>query len=87
MGAKVTLYTRPGCGPCVAMKDALTRAGIVFEVVDVTTSEAGQCRVAELGYKQAPVVDAGTLHWSGVQPAKVQELVALLAEERSLVGA
>ncbi len=45
---KVVLYGQPGCGPCVAVKASLERAGIAYEYVDVTTSPEALAHVKEL---------------------------------------
>ncbi|MBT2519095.1 glutaredoxin family protein [Streptomyces sp. ISL-90] len=87
MSTHVVLYTKPGCGPCMGMKAALERVGIAFEIVDLSTNEAALRRVRELGYQQAPVVDAGSLHWSGMRPDKVHELATRLALEPAGVNA
>lgn len=46
---KVVLYAQPGCGPCVAVKASLDRAGMPYEYVDVTTSPEALEHVKALG--------------------------------------
>lgn len=70
----VVLYGKPGCGPCVAVKAALKRAGIEYVYVDVTTSPKGLEHVQELGYQHTPVIVTTDDHWTDFRP---DELAAL----------
>lgn len=71
---KVTLYTAPGCGQCVATRSSLDSKGITYEIVDLSTDAAAVARVKNLGYLQAPVVITDDDHWSGFRPDKVNAL-------------
>lgn len=53
---------------------ALDTKGIAYEVVDLSEDDAALALVQELGYMQAPVVVAGSDHWSGFRPDKIQGL-------------
>lgn len=65
----LTVYTRPGCGPCKATVRHLTRAGIPHTTVDVSTDKIAAAAIKGLGYEAAPVIvfDEYT-HWSGYRP-------------------
>lgn len=70
----VVLYGKPGCGPCVAVKAALERAGIEYVYVDVTTSPEGLEHVRELGYQHTPVIETSDDHWTDFRPDKLAAL-------------
>ena len=73
---QVTVYTTPTCPQCDMTKKTLTRGGVQFDVVDLSTDEAAMKYVTnELGYNAAPVVVAGTQHWSGFRHGAIQNLV------------
>lgn len=61
----ITVYSQPGCGPCIAVKKHLASAGVGFEVRDVRQDEAAAAEVAALGYQGTPVVVAGDMHTYG----------------------
>lgn len=77
---KVVLYGQSGCGPCVAVKASLDRAGAAYEYVDVTISEEALAHARELGYAHTPVIENGDDHWTDFRPDK---LAALAAEVRA----
>lgn len=62
----LTVYTKPGCGPCKATIRHMTRHGIPHTVVDITKDKLAEATILGLGYVSAPVVvfDEYT-HWSG----------------------
>lgn len=74
----ITVYTKPSCVQCVATYRALDKAGITYDVVDLSQDTAARDYVMALGYLQAPVVfvDEST-HWSGFRPEKLKSLVRL----------
>lgn len=76
MSITITAYTKPACVQCTATYRALDAKGIEYEVRDLSTDEAALQAVKDLGYLQAPVVVAGTEHWSGFRPDKIQQLTA-----------
>ena len=61
----VTVYTKPACVQCNATYKALDKAGVAYDVVDITLDNEARDYVMALGYLQAPVVVAGNEHWSG----------------------
>lgn len=70
----VTVYTKPACVQCNMTYRALDKNGIEYNVVDVTEDAAALEHIKGLGYMQAPVVVAGSDHWSGFQPDKINAL-------------
>ncbi|MGO1200054.1 MAG: glutaredoxin-like protein NrdH [Dermabacteraceae bacterium] len=70
----VTVYSKPLCVQCDATKRALTKAGIDYDVVDVTEDAEGLTKIKALGYVQAPVVITGDGHWSGFRPDRIKAL-------------
>ena len=73
---KVVLYGQPHCGPCVAVKASLERAGIAYVYVDVTTSPEALAHVKDLGYQHTPVIETADDHWTDFRPDKVAALAA-----------
>ena len=62
----IIIYTSPGCGPCVATKRALDRAGLAYEEragADWPEEVERLARIA--GSRQGPLVVAGDQVWSG----------------------
>ncbi|WP_454044389.1 glutaredoxin family protein [Cellulosimicrobium sp. Marseille-Q8652] len=74
MTAPVTVYTQPHCMPCTATKRQLTRRGIPYAEVDLTTDPAALALVQSLGHQAAPVVIAGDQHWSQYRPDRINAL-------------
>ena len=60
----ITVYTKPACVQCNATYKALDKRGLSHEVVDITEVPEARDYVMALGYLQAPVVVAGSEHWS-----------------------
>ncbi|UQZ28612.1 glutaredoxin-like protein NrdH [Corynebacterium accolens] len=75
----ITVYTKPACVQCNATKKALDRAGLDYNVVDVTVDDEARDYIMALGYVQAPVVEASGEHWSGFRPDRIKNLAALAA--------
>jgi len=71
----LTVYTTPGCTDCNATRKALTRRGLPYRTVDLTTDSEAMDYVRGLGYAQAPVcvTDTGE-HWSGFRPDRLTAL-------------
>lgn len=79
---KVTIYTKPGCGPCGATRHAMESRGIAHEVIDVMDDDAALDAIKGLGYLTVPVVlvqdgDAAE-HWSGFQLDRIADLAGKL---------
>ncbi|AZI65377.1 glutaredoxin-like protein NrdH (plasmid) [Rhodococcus qingshengii] len=70
----ITVYTKPACVQCNATYRALDKAGIEYDVIDITENAQARDYVMSLGYLQAPVVVAGENHWSGFRPDEIKKL-------------
>lgn len=70
----ITVYSKPLCVQCDATTRALTKAGVAYDLVDITEDAAAREHIMRLGYLQAPVVIAGEEHWSGFRPDKIKAL-------------
>lgn len=75
----ITVYTRPGCQPCRAVKRWLTDRGHPFEEVDLSTDLDALRAVKALGYRGAPVTIINTSgadqHFHGFDPGELQRLL------------
>ena len=79
---QVTVYTTPSCPQCEMTKKTLTRGGVNYEVVDLSADAKAMAYVKdELGYSAAPVVVAGTQHWSGFRLGAIQNLTKAIHSE------
>ena len=79
---KITVYSRPNCGPCSATKHALQSRGVPFETVNVMDDAASLDAIKGLGYLTVPVVlvqdgDAAE-HWGGFQLDRIADLAGRL---------
>lgn len=72
----ITVYTKPQCVQCGATIKALDKAGISYELVDITADAAARDYVMALGHLQAPVVVTDTDHWAGFRPDRIENLAA-----------
>ena len=59
---------------CNATKKALDRAGLDYEVVDISLDPAAREYVLSLGYMQAPVVEV-----DGFRPERISSLASTVA--------
>lgn len=75
----VTVFSKPSCVQCDATYRALTKHGVSYRTVDITEDPAALEMVRGLGYLQAPVVMAGSEHWSGYRPDRISSLAQLVA--------
>lgn len=75
----ITVYTKPACVQCNMTYKALDKAGLEYDVVDISQDDEARDYVMALGYLQAPVVVAGDDHWSGFRPERIKSLAASAA--------
>lgn len=79
---QVTVYTTPTCPQCEMTKKVLTKGNVNFDVVDLSTDSKAMAYIKEeLGYAAAPVVVAGTKHWSGFRLGALQTLANAIHSE------
>jgi glutaredoxin-like protein NrdH len=75
----ITVYTKPACVQCNATYRALDKAGLDYEIVDITTNNDARDYVMSLGHLQAPVVVAGEQNWAGFRPDRIKALLTQIA--------
>lgn len=75
----ITVYTKPACVQCTATYRALDKAGVAYEVVDITTDDDARDYVMSLGHLQAPIVVAGEQNWAGFRPDRIRSLAQTAA--------
>ena len=70
--SEITVYTKPACEACKATFRTLNKAGISYQVVDITEDATARDFVMSLGHLQAPVVVTGDTHFraSGLTASK-----------------
>jgi glutaredoxin-like protein NrdH len=66
----------PSCQQCKATTRTLDDKGIEYEYIDMSIDEKALEHAKSLGYISAPVVLAGSEHWSGFRPDKLSLLTA-----------
>ena len=75
----VVVYSKPGCGSCVAAKRVLDKAGVEYRSVDVSVDSAARDMLVERGFSAMPVVapgeDVGSW-FGGFQLARLREIIA-----------
>lgn len=74
----VRVYSKPGCGPCIATKRAFESHGVPF-VEEDATDEMNRAAFEELGFKSAPVVTVGESAddmWTGFKPDRIAAIAA-----------
>lgn len=70
----ITVYAKPKCPQCDATKRWLTKHGIAFHSVDLTTDDEARAFVQSLGYSAAPVVVTGDGdQWAGFRPDRLKQ--------------
>ena len=75
----ITVYTKPACVQCNATYKALDKAGLEYELIDISEDAEARDYVMALGYLQAPVVVVGDAHWSGFRPDRIKSLAVQAA--------
>ena len=77
----ITLYSQPGCGPCMGVERTLNRAQVPYTVKDISTDTEAREFIAGLGYTGTPVIYGGPDdHWQGNRPDQLKTLIATLKE-------
>ena len=79
----VTLYSQPGCGPCIGIKLHLKKAGVAFTERNVRTDPEAAAEVARLGYTGTPVLVAGDMHVGKYHTGWMNQLVAAIRAEEA----
>lgn len=69
----VILYSKPGCGQCVATERAFKKKNITYAYKSLLEDE-NIARIKELGYLGAPVVETSRDHWTGYNADKIESI-------------
>ena len=72
----ITVYTKPACQQCRATTKALDKAGLDYDLVDISLDDGARDYVMALGHLQAPVGEVDGEHWSGFRPDRIRGLAA-----------
>ncbi|MDN5759551.1 MAG: glutaredoxin family protein [Tomitella sp.] len=75
----ITVYSKPACVQCNATYKALDKAGLDYDVIDISEDADARDYVMALGYLQAPVIVVGDSHWSGYRPERIKSLAVQAA--------
>lgn len=72
----IIVYSKPACPACKATYRWLDKAGLEYDMIDVSEAPEAADVVASLGYSSVPVVVANEeTHWSGFRPDRIDSLV------------
>lgn len=71
----LVVYGKPHCVMCTATYTMLDKAGVSYEVVDISQDHDARDYVMGLGHRQAPVVVFGDRHWSGFRPEQLTDVI------------
>jgi glutaredoxin-like protein NrdH len=75
----ITIYSRPSCQPCRAVKRWWDRKGVTYQEVNVEESPDDLAAIKALGYDSVPVIvvsngDPETdIHWQGLVLANLEK--------------
>lgn len=68
------VYTKPGCGGCIATHRELNKKGIEYQEIDITKNPEVIDELAALGFQQMPVVNWNDEYWTGFRPDKIAQI-------------
>lgn len=71
----ITVWTGASCGPCIALKRALTRAGVPYVEKDAQDAPEALRKAWKAKGWSTPVVEHAGGSFSGFLPAKVKTLI------------
>lgn len=85
---QVTVYsTGSACQRCRLTCQRLDDLGVRYEVIDIHDEHNATLRaflIDELGYREAPIVEAHGERWSGFRPDLIDELARSLGADGSI---
>ena len=78
----ITVWTKPACVQCTAVKRRLTAAGVPFTERDLTADENASDLeyFQKLGYRSAPITEHGHVAVAGYIPAEIDRIIAAWRE-------
>lgn len=71
----LTIYTTPNCPSCRLTRQALDRAGLTYEVIDLSGRPDLVEQMRSEGLLQAPILDDGTSRSAGFRPDRIRAIV------------
>jgi glutaredoxin-like protein NrdH len=71
-----TVYTKDNCVQCDMTKRLMDKAGIEYDVINISQNPEELDKLIKLGYRAAPVVITDNDSWAGFQPDKITALAA-----------
>lgn len=73
----VTIYTQPGCQPCVRVRELLEKEGIGYDLVNLQTNDEARTYVMDvLKASTVPVIVTDVMDpIIGADPEKLKELI------------
>lgn len=74
----ITIYTRPGCGKCVATERALDSAGLPYLERSMTDPRA-EAEALATGFRTLPIVVDGDIAWCDMRPDMIEQAAARAA--------
>lgn len=78
----ITIYTKPNCPACKLTEKALTKAGVGFEVIDLSQRPDIVEQLRSEGLLAAPVLEGPDgARTSGFRPDRIKALVAMVAPD------
>lgn len=74
--AEIIVYTKSHCPQCDATKRRLDRLSIPYRTVSLDADPNMVAKLTAKGFKQTPIVEAGSESWSGYRPDLIDKLKA-----------
>lgn len=71
----ITLFSNPGCMPCVALRRHLELRGYAFTYRDLATDPDALAEVQAAGFRSTPVIRIGDTWSEGFDPQAVDRMV------------
>ncbi|MCA2016365.1 glutaredoxin-like protein NrdH [Vibrio tritonius] len=71
---EIIVYSKSQCVQCAATVKSLEAKGIKHQVIDLTENHEAMKTVQAMGYRQVPVVVAGSEHWCGFRPDMISRI-------------
>lgn len=87
MKPTITMYTRPGCGPCVATKRHLEKVGLEHTTINTAQDSEARDYLIARGFRESPVVIATVgdqeFAWSGYRADEIAALSYVIKETQA----
>lgn len=74
--ADVVVYTKSHCPQCDATKRRMDRLRIPYRTVNLDENPDTVAMLTARGFRQTPIVEAGSDTWSGYRPDLIDRLKA-----------